>query len=108
MENNFNQHHFEVLGGFSRSQRYYRGVYTKVLNVPYTGSDKDLVTTNGTDLVTFTSNKEVGMEPYKTRIESLFGRLNYDYAGKYLVNASIRRDGATGFSSNNRFKTFLR
>lgn len=103
---NFNKHHFEVLGGFSRSQRYYRGVYTKVLNVPYTGSDKDLVTTNGTDLVTFTSNKEVGMEPYKTRIESLFGRLNYDYAGKYLVNASVRRDGATGFSSNNRFKTF--
>ena len=46
------------------------------------------------------------MVPYKNRIESLFGRLNYDYAGKYLVNASVRRDGATGFSSNNRFKTF--
>ncbi|MDQ8750889.1 hypothetical protein ATE49_13570 [Elizabethkingia miricola] len=103
---NFNQHHLEVLGGFSRTQNYYHGVYSKVFDIPYTGHDRDLVLSNGVDLVTFTSNKDVDMVPYKNRIESLFGRLNYDYAGKYLVNASVRRDGATGFSSNNRFKTF--
>ncbi|CDN75305.1 MULTISPECIES: SusC/RagA family TonB-linked outer membrane protein [Elizabethkingia] len=103
---NFNQHHLEVLGGFSRTQNYYHGIYSKVFDIPYTGHDRDLVLSNGVDLVTFTSNKDVDMVPYKNRIESLFGRLNYDYAGKYLVNASVRRDGATGFSSNNRFKTF--
>ncbi|MDV2446898.1 hypothetical protein CMU93_05205 [Elizabethkingia anophelis] len=103
---NFNQHHLEVLGGFSRTQNYYHGVYSKVFDIPYTGHDRDLVLSNGVDLVTFTSNKDVDMVPYKNRIESLFGRLNYDYAGKYLVNASVRRDGATGFSSNNRFKAF--
>ncbi|WP_407497411.1 SusC/RagA family TonB-linked outer membrane protein [Elizabethkingia anophelis] len=103
---NFNQHHLEVLGGFSRTQNYYHGVYSKVFDIPYTGHDRDLVLSNGVDLVTFTFNKDVDMVPYKNRIESLFGRLNYDYAGKYLVNASVRRDGATGFSSNNRFKTF--
>ncbi|MHA7608297.1 SusC/RagA family TonB-linked outer membrane protein [Elizabethkingia meningoseptica] len=103
---NFDKHHFEVLGGFSRTQNYYRGVYSKVFDIPYTGHDKDLVLSNGVDLTSFTFNKDVDMVPYKNRIESLFGRLNYDYAGKYLINASVRRDGATGFSSNNRFKTF--
>lgn len=37
---------------------------------------------------------------------SYFGRVNYAYAGKYLVNATVRRDGSSKFSTNNRWGTF--
>ncbi|MCD2424802.1 TonB-dependent receptor [Niabella pedocola] len=37
---------------------------------------------------------------------STFGRINYDYAGKYLVQASVRRDGSSVFGQNNQFGTF--
>lgn len=39
--------------------------------------------------------------------ESWFGRLNYDYDGKYLFSASIRRDGISKLPEENRFGTFL-
>lgn len=33
-------------------------------------------------------------------------RLNYEYAGKYMLNASIRRDGASVFGSNTKWGNF--
>jgi TonB-linked SusC/RagA family outer membrane protein len=39
-------------------------------------------------------------------IASLFGRINYDYAGKYLVTFNIRRDGSSRFGEDNRWGTF--
>ena len=35
-----------------------------------------------------------------------FGRLNYDYKGKYLVEGNIRYDGSSKFPSNSRWATF--
>ncbi len=40
------------------------------------------------------------------RMISLFGRINYSYAGKYLFQATIRRDGSSAFGKNNRWATF--
>lgn len=37
---------------------------------------------------------------------SMFGRVNYDYKGKYLLSASIRRDGSSRFGADNRWGTF--
>ncbi len=37
---------------------------------------------------------------------SYFGKLNYDYQGKYLVSATVRRDGSSRFGLNNRFAIF--
>ncbi|QIE58090.1 TonB-dependent receptor [Rasiella rasia] len=37
---------------------------------------------------------------------SVFGRLNYAFDNRYLVSASVRRDGDSRFGSNNRYKTF--
>ncbi|HEX2846327.1 MAG TPA: TonB-dependent receptor [Chitinophagaceae bacterium] len=35
-----------------------------------------------------------------------FGRLSYGYKGKYLLNATIRRDGSSKFAPANRWGTF--
>ncbi len=37
---------------------------------------------------------------------SYVGRLNYEYAGKYLVSASIRRDGSSKFAPGRKWGTF--
>jgi TonB-linked SusC/RagA family outer membrane protein len=37
---------------------------------------------------------------------SYFGRVNYSYDGKYLFTASIRRDGSSKLSKDNRWGTF--
>ncbi|MFC0773092.1 SusC/RagA family TonB-linked outer membrane protein [Terrimonas alba] len=35
-----------------------------------------------------------------------YGRLGYDYEGKYLLNATVRRDGSSVFGPNDRWGTF--
>lgn len=37
---------------------------------------------------------------------SFFGRVNYSYAGRYLLQATIRRDGSSKFGANSRWGTF--
>ncbi|MCK4343638.1 MAG: TonB-dependent receptor [Bacteroidales bacterium] len=37
---------------------------------------------------------------------SYFGRLNYNFAGKYLLEATIRRDGSSRFGANERWGIF--
>ena len=43
---------------------------------------------------------------YHDAIYSLFGRINYDYAGKYLLTALLRKDGSPNFGPNYRFGYF--
>lgn len=43
---------------------------------------------------------------YKHAIASYIGRLNYNYADKYLISAVVRRDGSSRLSKNIRWGTF--
>jgi TonB-dependent starch-binding outer membrane protein SusC len=43
---------------------------------------------------------------YQGALLSYLGRLNYDYAGKYLFSALLRQDGSPKFGANYRFGTF--
>lgn len=40
------------------------------------------------------------------RMISFFGRVNYSYVSKYLLQATLRRDGSSAFGANNRWATF--
>ncbi|RKF37129.1 SusC/RagA family protein [Sphingobacterium siyangense] len=40
------------------------------------------------------------------RYAALFGRLNYQFDGKYIVNVTGRRDGSSRFGPNKRFANF--
>jgi len=45
--------------------------------------------------------------PYtEHRLASLFARLSYNFDEKYMVQATIRRDGSSRFGSNNKYGTF--
>ena len=40
------------------------------------------------------------------RMISFYGRVNYSYNSKYLLQATVRRDGSSAFGANNRWATF--
>lgn len=46
--------------------------------------------------------------PYKSQhtLLSMFGRMNYGYDDRYLLTATIRRDGSSRFSKDNRYGWF--
>lgn len=43
---------------------------------------------------------------FDSRLLSYFGRLQYNFKGKYLFSAVIRRDGSTNFAPENKFGIF--
>jgi len=52
-------------------------------------------------------NQEIGFDPrFDSRLLSYFTRVQYNYKGKYLFSAVIRRDGSTKFGPENRFGYF--
>ncbi|MBQ9668242.1 MAG: SusC/RagA family TonB-linked outer membrane protein [Prevotella sp.] len=40
------------------------------------------------------------------RMISFYGRLNYSYNGKYMLQGTLRRDGSSAFGKNHRWATF--
>jgi iron complex outermembrane receptor protein len=51
-----------------------------------------------------TSNNNGHLETL--RMISFYGRINYSFNSKYLLQATIRRDGSSAFGKNNRWGTF--
>lgn len=43
---------------------------------------------------------------FEEAYQSFFGRINYNYAGKYLAEFNLRRDGSSKFNSSNRYGNF--
>lgn len=58
------------------------------------------VLSNGTSGIT------VRGEQFRSRLSSYFGRVNYIYDDKYLLTATIRRDGSSRFAPQNRWGNF--
>jgi iron complex outermembrane receptor protein len=43
---------------------------------------------------------------FRNELQSFFGRLNYGYADKYLLTATLRADGSSKFGDNNKYGYF--
>jgi TonB-linked SusC/RagA family outer membrane protein len=53
-----------------------------------------------------TANPAVSGNLNENVLLSFLGRVNYEYKSKYLLSASLRRDGYSGFSPDNRWGSF--
>jgi TonB-linked SusC/RagA family outer membrane protein len=42
----------------------------------------------------------------ESEIQSQYGRINYDYDNRYLLTATVRRDGASNFAANEKYAIF--
>src|SRR5690606_33944512 len=43
---------------------------------------------------------------FRNELQSFFGRVNYSFAEKYLVTATLRADGSSKFGDNNKYGLF--
>lgn len=53
-------------------------------------------------------NTQTYLDTYavKNELQSFFGRVNYTYANKYLLTATMRADGSSKFGGNNKYGYF--
>lgn len=51
---------------------------------------------------------EIGMSSYKndSKLIAFFGRVSYDYHGRYLLTASLRHEGSSRFGKNRKWGNF--
>lgn len=52
------------------------------------------------------ADSEVSGATNENKMMSYFGRINYSYLGRYLLEANIRSDGSSRFHKDNRWATF--
>lgn len=91
-------HNLSALAGFSFQDWNYESVG---LDGMFFSSD-NIPTLNGAGTI---SNQEVNITTEHSML-SYFGRVSYDYQGKYLFEANIRADGSSRFGKDNRFGYF--
>lgn len=72
------------------------------------GFVNDLLTFNALQSADLTKAQAGDIRSYKNdrTITSFLGRINYAYKDKYLITASIRRDGSSVFGANNKWGNF--
>ena len=95
----FSDHNFEILAGLS-NQRF-RQDRTRIQADTY--SDDRLPTIQGAINVN-RGGTNSGVEEWG--LTSVLSRLTYNYKGKYMFTASVRRDGSSRFGTDNRWGTF--
>ncbi|MGO4710141.1 SusC/RagA family TonB-linked outer membrane protein [Chryseobacterium sp. 2TAF14] len=102
----FGNHNFDILAGFSRTRTSVSQDYWSSRGVNYNGTNESLNIHSGTGIVHHIIDvPTLSVDQDQQRVESFFGRLNYDYKGKYLVNASVRRDASSQINED-RYRTF--
>lgn len=94
---NLGSHNFEAIAGTELNKN--KRKYSSVTGIKFPSDDFQTIDSAGE-----ISDGEGNISEYA--FFSYFGRLNYDFDGKYLLKASIRRDGSSRFGSANRYGVF--
>lgn len=97
--------HIDVIAGYSWQHFYYKDFSPNMSNVmPESEKDINGWTYNETEQRYYKDGDYAA--PYENYLVSFFGRLNYNLMDRYLLTATLRRDGSSRFSENNRWGMF--
>lgn len=91
-------HHVNIVGGYS-----WQEFDNYVSSVKAEGFVNDNL---GANNVGGGRNQDAKNDREKNRLISFYGRVNYSLLDRYLLTATIRRDGSSRFGTNNRWGTF--
>lgn len=97
--------HIDVMAGYSWQHFYYSNLNINKSNV-MEKQDKDVTGfeyNENEQRYYSTTDRRL---PYENYLVSFFGRLNYNLMDRYLLTATLRRDGSSRFSKNNRWGLF--
>jgi TonB-linked SusC/RagA family outer membrane protein len=99
MKNINNEHNFNVLIGSEAVDNNSEFVSGSRSTFPFTDVDYMVLSAGQKDVINSGTFD-------RSRLMSFFGRLNYDYKGKYLLEAVIRRDASSRFVGQYRAGIF--
>jgi len=88
-----NDHHFKVMAGYQSEELHQRWIQ---------GQQSGIIA-NLPTLHTTATNPSVDGKYDEWATMGVFGRLNYDYQGRYLVEGNLRYDGTSRFLKDNRW-----
>jgi TonB-linked SusC/RagA family outer membrane protein len=98
----FDNHNVEATAGMAVTKDWGDGLFATGFDVPNNSWEfADIALTTGTS-----DARETGSYTYDNRLLSYFGRLQYDYKGKYLLSAMYRRDASSAFDKDFRVDYF--
>lgn len=102
--NSWGDHNLKAMAGYSYQYNLYQGMNAENSDFPNDGLGADNLGTGS-----FAKDEGiVGLGSYKndSKLIAFFGRVSYDFAGKYLFTASIRHEGSSKFGANHKWGNF--
>ncbi len=96
-------HSFSVLGGYNHEDNMNEGFWANNKYFP-----TDSYTYNNIGIGSGLPKGEAGMDSYKNsdKLIAVFSRVTYSFANKYLLMASIRREGSSKFGDDHKWGNF--
>ena len=95
----FNNHSVDVLVGHE--------MYSYLYNYIDGSKNGQIVSKTITEFPNFTDLSGLRSKTDKDKLESYLSRVNYNYAEKYFVSGSYRRDGSSRFQKDSRWGNFF-
>lgn len=92
-----NGHNFRPLVGYEQQYKYYTSL---------SATGDELITESLPSLSTSLGEKTVDDRMYHWATQGVFGRFNYNYKEKYLLEISARYDGSSRFAKDSRWGFF--
>lgn len=103
---NFNtEHHIKMMLGMQSEQLWEDTMNARRLGIIVDGKDA-MDVTSGNDVSGQSVPPTVGGAYNKWATVGYFGRLNYDYKGRYLAEVNLRYDGTSRYRSDQRWRWF--
>jgi iron complex outermembrane receptor protein len=92
---------FKILAGYSYEDNFYQTV-----SASNRGFISDIFEYNNLSIGENLFPTDVNSYKNSNRLISFFGRVNYNYSGKYFLTATLRRDGSSKFGANHKWGYF--
>ena len=100
----FGSHNVKGMAGYSYQYAQYSGLNAYNKDFPNDGLGYDNLGSGEYAK----EEGEIDMGSYRndSKLISFFGRVSYDYAGKYMFTASLRHEGSSKFGADNKWGNF--
>ncbi|GJM64175.1 TonB-dependent receptor [Persicobacter diffluens] len=99
-----NKHHFDFMAGMSAYSSTGKSMYASNSDVFF--EDWDRVWLDNALNQEYSMLKLSGSPWDEAKLLSYYGRMNYNYDGKYMLNATVRADGSSRFEKGNQWGVF--
>jgi len=95
--NSWLNHHFDLVAGYEFYKREYYSVVAERRDY-----DNDLLPYLGAGNTIYNADDSAN----ENALVSMFGRINYNFDGRYMASVSFRRDGSSRFGPENKWGNF--